>query len=124
MTVTLDFRWNKQPFVNAVRAITTQAMQNMKQPAFDAWLSVVPIGKDRGEHEAGTLRDSWDARVIPTQHGCVLYFGATAPYAIYVELGTGRMAPRAPVRKTAELIAPLVHPYLVREAAAFGIRVS
>lgn len=58
--------------------------------------SIVPI-------RTGFLRDSIYAQMIETM---ALEFGAKAPYAIFVEMGTYRMAARPFIRPAAETYTP------------------
>ena len=129
--MTMQFYWNKAPMINAVRQISQETLESMKPAAQTAWESVVPVGKeriyktsDRDPHKSGTLRDSWKSFVFAGRTAVTLFFGATARYAVYVELGTGKMAPRAPIRKTAEILAPTLKERLATRAAQYGLRVT
>lgn len=124
MTGTLKFRWDDSRFRAAVARASERTLNKIGDDAHEWWLVIAPVGESRKGHEAGELRDSWFAVVINTQSGVILLIGASARYAIYVELGTSFMEPRAPIRQTAGEVAPLI-PYVLRdEMAAEGYGVA
>jgi hypothetical protein len=88
-------------------------MNEVGDSGHDIWLSVVPV-------VTGQLRDSWFQTIERRGEGRVvmLIFGARIRYAIYVELGTTRMRPRAPIRTVAGEIAPFVLPTFRRKLLA------
>jgi hypothetical protein len=93
---------------NAARAGLTVTAADAK-----GWFSaVVPV-------DLGNLKDTWFSTITDTQgYWVMLTFGMggpKAPYAVYVELGTGKMTPRAPLRTTAMEVFPIIG-YHIREA--------
>lgn len=111
MAGNMRFEWNAGAFAARVRAASERTLEGLRPDAQAIWVGVVPV-------RTGHLRDSWFSRVEAEPHAIILVFGATAHYAIFVEFGTIHMAPRAPIRRTAEQLAPTVLPRLFQELAA------
>lgn len=104
MTGQLTFQWDSQRPVARVRRASYEALDKIKDDARAWWLVVVPV-------RSGRLRDSWFAEVSVSAEAVWLFFGAgnpPVPYVLFVELGTGVMPPRAPIRTTAGEVTPLV----------------
>ena len=100
----LVFTWDQQRPMARIRRACHDAMQQIKDDAHAWWVVVVPI-------RSGRLRDSWFADVSVNVDAVWLTFGAghpPVPYVLYVELGTGVMPPRAPIRQTAGEVVPLI----------------
>ena len=109
MPGTLHFEFNKAALRARMYVAADRALERLKEDAHNWWLIVVPV-------ITGHLRDSWAAIVIESTTGVALIFGATARYAIYVELGSVTVGPpRAPIRTTAGEIVHFVIPYLREE---------
>lgn len=118
MTGKMTFQWNALAFRIRARDAAERALTRVAVDAYEWWAFIVPIGKSTKTHEAGTLRDSWGSGVLVSLDEVKLYIWADAPYAIYIELGTGVMPPRAPLRNTAGEVIPFVLPYFIEEIHA------
>jgi hypothetical protein len=109
MTGTMNFRWRGPSTMIRVRAAVGATLEEAGSTGKQVWNVVVPV-------ETGKLKRSWFRRIEMRGLGTmVLVFGARIRYAIYVELGTGRMRPRAPIRTVAGELAPLILPILRRK---------
>lgn len=118
MTAQVKFMWDKQKALARMRGACDATLNDVAEAGHQFWVFVAPVGKSTKTHEAGELRDSWFAFVIETPVGPALIFGSSAPYAIFVEWGTGRFTPRMPIRRTAASIFPMIEPALRRRLAA------
>lgn len=115
MPGTYTFKWNKDPVVSRVNGAAERTMQRVGQQAAIWWFAVVPVGKNTKRHRAGELRDSWFLRDVRSNGYFGIVFGASAPYAIYVELGTSLQPPQAPVRTVAGEAFPFIEIFLAQE---------
>lgn len=97
------------------RRVAEATLEELRDFAHVVWVVVVPVGQKRPADNEPHLRDTWFTRIEDRGGALWLIFGATARYAIYVELGTGKMAPRAPIRTTAGEVTPLIEPVLRRK---------
>jgi hypothetical protein len=105
----LKFRWNKARPQAHVRAASRRALDGIEDVAHQVWDSVVPVGVDRKDHKAGTLKRSWFHRIVDREQSVWLIIGASAPYAYFVEVGTRfQPEPKSPLRKTAGTVTPLI----------------
>jgi Bacteriophage HK97-gp10, putative tail-component len=117
MPAAVRFHINKDDLRRRVQQSSVRALARLEEDALKTWRQVAPVGQDRPGHKAGTLRDSWFSRVQVRGNRVSLIIGASVRYAIYVELGTGVMAPRAPLRRTAGQVFPLLDVYFKQELA-------
>lgn len=111
MAGALRFDWNRDAAVRRMQAAGRRALESLQPDAQTIWDSIVPV-------KTGFLRASWYSVVTPSGTLLMLTFGATAFYAIFIELGTIHMEPRYPLRRTAQAVAPLILPRLLHELAA------
>lgn len=111
----LKMNWDPKAWESRIRDASFNALERIGSDARSWWDLVAPIGTD--PRTSGGLRASWFATVSTSSNfGTIwIHFGSSAPYAIYVELGTGRMAPRAPLRTVAQEVFPLIEYYLYDE---------
>jgi hypothetical protein len=109
----MNFQWHGQLFSQYVNHAATQALTSGGHFGRHYWDMTVPIGTD--PRSSGDLRHSWFDEVTQFGDHLSLTFGARTRYAIYVELGTTKMAPRAPVRKTAAEITAILPSYFRNE---------
>lgn len=114
MTGTLQFEWNHAPVQSRINAAGERVMRRLAQQAHSWWMLVVPV-------VTGQLRDSWFDDLQNLNGFILLTFGARAPYAIYVEVGTTFMEPRAPVRQTAGEAFALLPFMLADELSVIGM---
>jgi hypothetical protein len=110
----MRFSW----YGTAFSAYVTDAMQRSLMSAAEfgrsVWNLTAPIGTD--PRTSGDLRRSWwDDGVVRIGEDLSLSFGAATRYAIYVELGTSKMAPRAPVRTVAGEMVAILPSYFANE---------
>lgn len=117
MTGKATFKWDGAKFKQHVYAAAERTLMRLSVDGQTYWQYIAPIGKSSAKHEAGELRDSWFAYVTVQEDMIVLVIGASARYAIYVELGTTYMQPQAPIRTTAAELTPLIPIYLEQEMA-------
>jgi hypothetical protein len=115
---TVTFKWNRRQTVERVYGASSRTITRIGDQAHIWWVAVVPIGKNTKTHRAGQLRDSWFTDTVNGRSYIGILFGASAPYAIYVELGTGKMPPQAPVRTVAGEVFPFILPFLSQELAS------
>lgn len=111
MAGTLRFEWNSQAGAARLRAAAERTLESLRPDAQTIWDGIVPV-------RTGALRASWYSVVTPRGTVLMLIIGATVHYAIFVELGTIYMAPRYPLRRTAQAVAPMVLPRLIEELRA------
>src|SRR6476646_681927 len=100
--------WNPDAWEARLQAAAFNTLDRIANDAFQWWDLVAPVSDD--PRTSGWLKESWFTNISSTgQFGqIILHIGASARYAIYVELGTGRMAPRAPLRTVAAEVVPLI----------------
>lgn len=111
----LRFNWRPEPLIEKVNTASWETMRHAESDAHDWWDVIAPVGTD--PRTSGDLKESWFSNVTVTDTGVWLVFGAGVRYAIYVELGTSTMEPRAPLRTVAGEIAALI-PFLLANALA------
>lgn len=111
MAGTLRFVWNSQAGSERLRKAAQRALESLQPDAQTIWDGIVPV-------KTGALKRSWYSLVTTNGGVLLLVFGATVHYAIFVELGTIHMAPRYPLRRTAQAVAPMVMPRIFKELAA------
>lgn len=104
----LNFKWNKAPVMRHVERGSRDTMVELGTVGKSFWQVIVPI-------LSGTLRRRYFYRIEKRGERIFLVFGGATRYAIYVELGTRLMRPRAPIRTLAGELAPLVLPTLARK---------
>lgn len=112
MTGTLKFDWDATGAKERMVLAATVALGYMELDAYNWWDLIAPVGDD--PRTSGELKASWFSDVVAGENGVWLTFGAGVRYAIFVELGTGRMPPRAPLRTVAGEVFPFIEPYLQR----------
>ncbi len=92
--------WGIQIRQDTVTPRLTGFSERMRKNIADGFVSVgyqmVTDGRSIVVVRTGYLRSTIFAQVIESD--LILVFGATAPYAPYVEFGTSRMAPRPFIR--------------------------
>lgn len=110
-------RWDSRALEQRVQDAAINTLDRVAAQAYSWWDLVAPVGTD--PRTSGDLKDGWFANISTTGgFGTVwLHFGSNVRYAIFVELGTGRMAPRAPIRTVAAEVMPLIPYYLAEELA-------
>lgn len=109
----MEFHWNGSQVLEHVTNAANAALSSAAEFGHEYWNMSAPISDD--PRTSGDLRRSWFDEI--TRHGVDLNltFGAQTRYAIYVELGTSKMAPRAPVRTVAGEIAAIIPSYFSNE---------
>lgn len=112
---TVTFTWDKRRTVERVHNAAERTMVRIGEQAHIWWVGVVPVGKDTKHHKAGELRDSWFVSPVAGRAYIGIVFGATAPYAIYVELGHGTVPPQAPIRTVAGEVFPFIEIFFAQE---------
>lgn len=107
--------WNPREWEARVQGAAFNTLDRVANDAHSWWDLVAPVGDD--PRTSGDLKGSWFSNISSTGNfgQIVLHIGASVRYAIYVELGTGRMAPRAPLRTVAGEVFPLIEYYLYDE---------
>lgn len=107
--------WTPTNFQRFARSGARQALGSVEEIGHSYWDMAAPVSNDK--RTRGGLKDSWFKEFKENGTSITLIFGASAPYAIFVELGTSKMGPEAPLRTTAgEMVAIL--PYLVAQELA------
>lgn len=106
----LRFNWNSNGQFQRMSAASFDALDRASVDAKAWWDATAPVGTD--PRTSGDLRNMWFSDIVGSAESVTLYFGSLAPHAVFVELGTGRMAPRAPIRTVAGEITPLLGHYL------------
>lgn len=109
----MKFEW----YTDEMMAYTSDAMRRALESggAFgqQLWQHIAPVGTD--PRTSGDLRRSWVDFVQQHGQNLALILAATARYAIYVELGTSKMSPRAPLRATAAEVVAILPYYFAAE---------
>lgn len=113
--VTIDgdhfqLNWNGPQLVEVLTQGLVDAINNVGDDALNYMKSVVPV-------DTGALRDSCYAQVSVDNGRLKLEIGATAPYAIYVELGTYKMAAQPYIRPTFDYLIRLLPVVIKAEVA-------
>lgn len=98
--------WNGPVLYAALQSALVEAFSQLSDEALAYMRSIVPV-------DTGTLQDSCFA-VVATGGGRILVtIGATAYYAVYVELGTSRRSAQPFIRPTYDYVRSIL-PSIVR----------
>lgn len=108
-----NVRWNSAPLTAFVADGIQRALNSANEFGESYWKATAPVGTD--PRTAGGLRDSWYGYTWRLGNSFELEFGAATRYAIYVELGTSKMGPRAPLRTTAGEVVAILPSYFANE---------
>lgn len=116
--VTIDgegfqLNWNGPEVVQAIEEAIVSALSELADDALTYMQSIVPV-------KTGALRDSCFAQITVENGRLVLSIGATAPYAVYVELGSIRNAAQPYIRPTFDLIKSKLPDLIRKEVASRG----
>lgn len=106
----LKFNWNSLAQVERVASASHDALSRASLDAEMWWDAVAPVGTD--PRTSGDLKRMWFSDVVGGEDTITLVFGSLSQHAIYVELGTYKMEPRAPIRQVAGEIMPFIPHYL------------
>jgi hypothetical protein len=102
--------WHGAEFSGFVTKALQAALTTGATYGESMWDMIAPVGID--PRTSGDLKRSWFGHVTNVGGSLSLVIGASARHAIYVELGTSTMSPRAPVRTTAAEIVAIL-PYFI-----------
>ncbi len=98
--------WHGALLREKVQDAAARALGSAEELGHAWWDVTAPVSSDK--RTRGGLRRSWFSYVNTLGNQVVLIFGANSPHAIYVELGTSKMPPQAPLRTVAgEMTAAL-----------------
>ena len=109
----MNFTWNGAGVLEHVTNAATRALSSAAEFGHEYWDMSAPISDD--PRTSGDLRRSWFDQITRQGVDLNLEFGARTRYAIYVELGTSKMGPRAPVRTVAGEISAIIPSYFANE---------
>jgi len=109
----MNFTWRGEQLQEFVAGAMEKALQSGGEFGRAYWEHTAPVSTD--PRTSGGLRRSWFSQISHTGKNLSLTFGSNAPYAIYVELGTSKMGPRAPVRGTAGEVVAILPSYFLNE---------
>lgn len=106
------------PQVGALVELATQrAAERTGQWAEDASKAICPV-------DTGALRDSIGHTVRRTARGYAVVVYAGQDYALWVELGTSRMAAQPYLRPVLDKIGPIYRQYIQEEMRHAGMRAA
>jgi hypothetical protein len=109
----MQFNWYGSEFSAFVDDAMQKALGSGGEFGHAVWDMTAPISDD--PRTSGQLRESWDHIVDRFGEGMSLMISANTRYAIYVELGTSKMGPRAPLRTVAGEIVSILPYYIAAE---------
>lgn len=108
-----ELAWNGPQLVAEILNEVSGALEKLSDQALAYMQQIVPVDK-------GTLRDSCYVRVSTEGTRLRIEIGATAYYAVYVELGTSRHSAQPFIRPTYDLIVSMLPQLLKREVGRRG----
>jgi len=110
---TLRFQWNGDAQYERVVTAAVGTAERLGVDATQWWEASAPVGDD--PRTSGELKREWFTDIEGHETSVVLTFGSRSRHAIFVELGTGKMTPRAPIRQVAGEIWPMIPYYFADE---------
>lgn len=93
--------WNGPAFVNMIVTSLGAAFETISDQALQYMQSIVPV-------DTGALRDSCFVDIGIVAGRLRISIGAGMPYAVYVELGTSRMAAQPYIRPTYDMVVSVL----------------
>lgn len=105
--------WNATVLREHTRDGSVAALNAAGKYGHGYWDQIVPVSSDKRTH--GQLKESWDDVVDALNNTIILTISANTRFAIYVELGTYKMTPRAPLRNTAGAITAILPQYIFEQ---------
>lgn len=109
MVVTLKYNWNSQRLIEHMHNKARIALEEIGVEAESWFDAIVPI-------DTGALSRTWKSDVTDTGGFWITLTysmgGGDVDYAVYVELGTMYMLPRATLRTVAQEVWPFIPEHL------------
>ena len=105
--------WNGPQIMTAIMNAVVGGLQNLSDDALDYMQSIVPV-------DTGDLRDSCFVVVSVDGGRIKIEIGATMKYAVYVELGTSKMAAQPYIRPTYDFVVANLRTFLRDEVRSRG----